>query len=100
MALRMQCNIYAETLVNDKAKYIGLVIIVFVLPISIVLASYEGYKHYKHYRWKQEFDTVDDPERRLSIPSDNEVLLWEYRPRCSLEPPVLIVCEAAIGIYR
>jgi lysophospholipase L1-like esterase len=66
--------------VNDKAKYIGLVIIVFVIPITLLLASYEGYMHYRHYRWKQDFDAADDPGKRLSVPSDDEVLLWEYRP--------------------
>lgn len=65
---------------NTTTKYIGLVIIVFVIPVTLLLASYEGYMHYKHYRWKQEFDTVDNPGRRLSVASDNEVLLWEYRP--------------------
>ena len=58
---------------------IGLVIMSTLLPLILGAAGYEIYRQIEHAQWSKEF-SKQGWFKKMTIPSPNETLIWEYRP--------------------
>ena len=63
-----------------KIQHVVSSIIITLMVCIAVIGGYEVYKYRQYSEWKKGIDTQSPPADRLSIPSLNSVLLWEYRP--------------------
>jgi len=57
-----------------------LMIISTVLTLAVLVGLFELVSSYRYDKWKEEFKENGDWYGKLTIPSNNEVLMWEYRP--------------------
>ena len=63
---------------STKAK-VGLLLLSTVFSAVLFIGGYELYKHKWYYRWKAGFDNFGW-FNKITIPSPNPDLMWEYRP--------------------
>ncbi len=60
-----------------------LVAVSVVIAIVIFVGFFELTASYRYDQWKAEFGESGDWYGKLTIPSENSVLMWEYRPNAS-----------------
>lgn len=67
-------------MLSDTQK--GIIVSLFSLLVSAVVfvGGYEWYQSMKYDRWKAEFEKSEEWYGKMTIPSDNKTLMWEYRP--------------------
>ena len=58
---------------------IGLLLLSSTITTVLFVGAFELVKNVKYYRWKADFDNYGW-FGKLTIPSPNPVLMWEYRP--------------------
>ena len=46
----------------------------------LFIGGYEVYQSYRYEQWKSAYERMIEQHDTLTIPSPNELLLWEYRP--------------------
>jgi lysophospholipase L1-like esterase len=51
-----------------------------LLSLLVCVTGYEIYENVRYYRWKAAYAAGSDWHGRLTVPSRNERLMWEYRP--------------------
>jgi lysophospholipase L1-like esterase len=51
-----------------------------VIAVLVFVGIYEGIESSKYDTWKAEFEKNGDWYGKLTKPSENQILLWEYRP--------------------
>jgi lysophospholipase L1-like esterase len=64
----------------NKVKDILLMLFSTLLGAIVFIFIFEFFASYQYDKWKEEFTQSSDWYGMLTIPSENEVLLWEYRP--------------------
>lgn len=61
-----------------KTKF-GLILLSSIISAVLFIGVYEVIKNIQYYRWKENFDN-SGWLGKVTIPSPNPVLMWEYRP--------------------
>ena len=51
-----------------------------VLTLTVGAIGYETYKNYQYERWKSYYAAEGNWYGKLTVPSSNKKLMWEYRP--------------------
>ncbi|NQZ95008.1 MAG: SGNH/GDSL hydrolase family protein [Myxococcales bacterium] len=51
-----------------------------LLAAAALIGAYEVFQRYRYSEWRAEFSDEGEWHGQLVIPSDNPVLMWEYRP--------------------
>jgi len=64
----------------DKLKNILLMLFSTLLGVIAFVFIFEFLASYQYDKWKEEFTKSSDWYGMLTVSSENEVLLWEYRP--------------------
>ena len=55
-------------------------VFVVVAALFVCILSYEFYRRSEYERWRESFKRTALPNAGLTVASDNEILMWEYRP--------------------
>jgi len=50
------------------------------MAFALCLIGYEAYENYRYYQWKAAYAAGSDWHGQLTVPSADELLIWEYRP--------------------
>jgi len=67
-------------MVKSRLKNFALVVTSVVLALAAFIGLFEIIASYRYDRWKAEFAESGNWYGKLAIPSNNEILMWEYRP--------------------
>ena len=65
---------------NDSAKNTILAVSSIVIASVLLIGSYELYERHRYEQWKSAYERMIQQHDTLTIPSPNELLMWEYRP--------------------
>ncbi len=68
-----------ERMGKSQIKNLALVITSFVLSLAVFIGLFEIIADFRYEKWKAEFEENGDWYGKLTIPSKNEILMWEYR---------------------
>jgi lysophospholipase L1-like esterase len=63
-----------------KTKF-GLLLLSSIISAVLIVGAFEIVKTLQYYRWKANYNKFG----RLTIPSSNPVLMWEYRPYAQIQ---------------
>jgi len=64
-----------------------------LISFIVLVGALELYGNYRYYHWKKSYRDHGDWYNKLTIPSSNKKLMWEYRPCGKYDPPG---CECTI----
>jgi len=67
-------------MMKSRLKNFALVVTSVVLALAAFIGLFEIIASYRYDRWTAEFAENDNWYGKLTIPSNNEILMWEYRP--------------------
>jgi lysophospholipase L1-like esterase len=70
---------------SSTAKNLALVITSTLLSLALFVGGYEIFKSRQYDAWKTEYEKSGDWYGKLTVPSPNAVLMWEYRPNAQAE---------------
>ncbi|MEA3275503.1 MAG: SGNH/GDSL hydrolase family protein [Pseudomonadota bacterium] len=56
-----------------------------LLALALFVGAYELWKSYEYDNWKSEFEETGDWYGKLTVPSENATMLWEYRSNGEVE---------------
>ncbi len=65
---------------NDLVKNITLAVASVIIASVLFIGAYEVYQNYRYEVWKSAYRRLIQQHDTLTIPSPNELLIWEYRP--------------------
>lgn len=58
---------------------LGLLLLSSLFSLVLFIGAYEIFRHVEYYRWRETFDNFGWLGK-VTVPSSNPVLMWEYRP--------------------
>ena len=67
-------------MMSEFSKKLGILIGSTLISLVLVVGLAEGYGHYRYSQWKEKYALEGDWYNRLTQPSQNIQLMWEYRP--------------------
>ena len=67
-------------MLSEFSKKLGILIGSTLISLLLVIGLAEGYGHYRYSQWKAQYALEGDWYNRLTQPSPNVQLMWEYRP--------------------
>ncbi|MCC6544282.1 MAG: hypothetical protein IT392_07235 [Nitrospirae bacterium] len=74
------------TSLSNVMKTMLMIVLTAVITVLIMISGYEIYKRFFWYeKWKSNYSVNGDWYGMMTIPSKDEVLMWEYRPYGSYE---------------
>jgi lysophospholipase L1-like esterase len=65
---------------SSVTKNILLAVLSTIVALILFIGAYELVKNYQYEKWKSEYQESGDWYGKLTMPSGNKVLMWEYRP--------------------
>ena len=74
---------------NDLTKNIILAVSSFIVASVLFIGGYEVYQSHRYEQWKSAHERMIQQHDTLTIPSPNELLMWEYRPHAEFYDPQL-----------
>jgi len=69
------CNVVIVKLKNKK-----IILFSIILTLLLCTGGYELLKTFQYFSWKKSYQESGDWYQKLTIPSQNKKLMWEYRP--------------------
>jgi lysophospholipase L1-like esterase len=70
-----------SNMASNLSKKLLLVAVSAVASAALLVGTYEVYKSIQYEQWKSTYHQSREWYGGLTIPSDNETLMWEYRPQ-------------------
>ena len=68
-------------MLSNFFKNMIMIVITAIFTLLILISGYEIYKRFIWYdNWKGNYSKNGDWYGKLTIPSKDEILMWEYRP--------------------
>ena len=65
---------------HDLTKNIILAVSSVIVASVLFIGGYEIYQSHRYEQWKSAYERMIQQHDTLTIPSPNELLMWEYRP--------------------
>jgi lysophospholipase L1-like esterase len=72
---------------NDLTKNIILAVSSVIAASVLLIGGYELYESHQYERWRSAYQRMIQQHDTLTIPSPNELLMWEYRPQAEFYDP-------------
>ena len=69
------CNVVIVKLKNKK-----IILFSIILTLLLCTGGYELLKTFQYFSWKKSYQESGDWYQKLTVPSQNKKLMWEYRP--------------------
>lgn len=80
---------YANPGGSDSGKKIILAVMSVVVTFALFIGAYEILQSHRYERWRSAYQRLIQQHDTLTVPSPNELLMWEYRPRGKFRDPEL-----------
>ena len=70
---------------NERPKRIIVALLSLMGSAVVFGGGYECFESWKDDRWRADYQENGNWYGMMTVPSDNETMMWEYRPNCRFE---------------